>query len=127
MSFSADEMLLRYVNLSTCFREPWTAIDWYSIIWTPDLLDKIKYFFPSSGRVNSTICTHHTDADKAYEKKASRELHKNAKSYIEQILAATFLKTVAKTIQIRRTRYARHCWRSKDKLISNDHLWTLSH
>ena len=35
------------------------------------------------------------DADKANRKKARQELHKNATSYIEQILEATFHKTAA--------------------------------
>ena len=34
---------------------------------------------------------------------------------------------ITETIQVRRTRHARHCWRSRDELISNDHLWTPSH
>ena len=34
------------------------------------------------------------------------------------------LPPVSKTIQVRRTRYAGHCWRSKDELISNVLLWT---
>ena len=29
-----------------------------------------------------------------------------------------------KTIQVRRTRHAEHCWRSKDELISDVLLWT---
>ena len=32
---------------------------------------------------------HHMDADKTHREKARRELHKNATSYIEQILEAT--------------------------------------
>ena len=32
---------------------------------------------------------HDTDADKTQREKARRNLHKNAKSYIEQILEAT--------------------------------------
>ena len=32
-----------------------------------------------------------------------------------------------KTIEIRWTRHTRHSWRSKDKLISDGILWTLSH
>ena len=35
--------------------------------------------------------------------------------------------TTSKTIQIRRTRYAGHCWRSKDELLSDVLLWTPSH
>ena len=34
------------------------------------------------------------------------------------------LPPITKTIQVRRTRHARHCWRSKDELISDVHLWT---
>ena len=35
------------------------------------------------------------------------------------------LPPITKTIQIRRTRHAGHCWRSRDKLISDVLLWTL--
>ena len=52
-------------------------------------------FFPSSGRVNSTIWMHHMDADKLYREKAKRELRKNALRYIEQILEAASHKTAA--------------------------------
>ena len=34
------------------------------------------------------------------------------------------LLPITKTIQVRRTRHARHCWRSRDKLISDVLLWT---
>ena len=34
---------------------------------------------------------------------------------------------ISKTIQIGQTRYAEHCWRSKDKLLSDVVLWTPSH
>ena len=34
---------------------------------------------------------------------------------------------ITKTIKVRWTRYAGHCWRSKDELISDIHLWTPSH
>ena len=34
------------------------------------------------------------------------------------------LTPVTKTIQVRRTRHAGHCWRSKDELISYVLLWT---
>ena len=32
-----------------------------------------------------------------------------------------------KTIQVRRTRHVRHCWRSRDERISDVFLWTPSH
>ena len=34
---------------------------------------------------------------------------------------------ITKTIKIRRTRHAGHCWRSRDELISDVLLWTPSH
>ena len=35
-----------------------------------------------------------------------------------------FLPPITKTIQVRRTRHAGHCWRSRDELISDVLLWT---
>ena len=37
------------------------------------------------------------------------------------------LPPITKTIKIRRTRHAGHCWRSKDGLTSDVLLWTPSH
>ena len=37
------------------------------------------------------------------------------------------LPPITKTIKIRWTRHARHCWKSKDELISDVLLWTPSH
>ena len=37
------------------------------------------------------------------------------------------LPPITKTIRVRRTRYAGHCWRSGDELISDVLLWTPSH
>ena len=34
------------------------------------------------------------------------------------------LPPIRKTIQVRQTRHARHCWRSKDELVSGVLLWT---
>ena len=34
------------------------------------------------------------------------------------------LTPITKTIQVRRTRHAGHCWRSRDELISDVLLWT---
>ena len=37
------------------------------------------------------------------------------------------LPPITKTIQVRRTRHAGHCWRSKDELINDVLLWTPTH
>ena len=65
-------------------------------------------------------------------KRLEKKLHKNVESSIEQVLATTphetpTIRTLAptmKAIQVRRTRHAGHCWRTKDELISDVLLWT---
>ena len=37
------------------------------------------------------------------------------------------LPPIMKTIQVRRARHAGHCWRSKDELVSDVLLWTLTY
>ena len=48
----------------------------------------------------------------------SRRLHPTRHQLYGHLLPIT------KTIQVRRTRHAGHCWRSKDELISDVLLWT---
>ena len=75
------------------------------------------------------------DAYEAAGEEAGRKLYKNVESSIKQVLATTphetptirHLPPITKTIQVRRTRHAGHCWRSKDELISDVLLWTPTH
>ena len=75
------------------------------------------------------------DSNKTAGEEARRQLHKNAASNLEQVLAATshkhqlygHLPPITKTIQVRRTRHAGNCWRSRDELISDVLLWTPTH
>ena len=75
------------------------------------------------------------DANKTAGEEARRQLHKNAASNLEQVLVATphrtpavgHLPPITKTIQARRTRHAEHCWKSRDELISDVLLWTLTY
>ena len=70
---------------------------------------------------------HNLDANKTAGENARRQLQKNAASNMEQVLGATPHKAptighqppITKTIQLRRTRHAGHCWRSGDELISD--------
>ena len=82
--------------------------------------------FPSSGHVDTAIWMHYLDANKIPGVKARGKLHKNAVSYIEQVLEATPHKapTIRPPIQVRRTRHAGHSWRSRDELISEVLKWT---
>ena len=78
-------------------------------------------------------CTTQT-LTKRMGKKAWRQLHKNATSNIEQVVEAALekqqlyghLPTIRKTIKVRWTRHAGHCWRSRDELIRDVLPWTAS-
>ena len=73
---------------------------------------------------------HNLDANKTDGEKARRQLHKNAtldKSWRQHPTKHQLyghLPPITKTIQARRTRHAGHCWRNRDKLISDELLWT---
>ena len=81
--------------------------------------------------VNTTVRMHHLNTDKAYREKANGELYKNITGYILNKFWKQHLRkqqpSISKTIQVRRTRYEGHCLRSKDELISDVLMWTLSH
>ena len=46
-------------------------------------------FLPGSGRVDTAVWVHYLGANKPAGEEARRQLHKNAVSNIEQVLAAT--------------------------------------
>ena len=92
-----------------------------------NLISAIKWnkSFPSCGSVNTTVWMYHVDTNKMHWEKARWELYMNAMCCFEQKLEATPHKKAAvwpptsKPIQVRWTKNVEHCWRSKDKLISN--------
>ena len=54
-------------------------------------------------------------------------LNKSRRQHPTKQLLYGHLPPITKTIKVRRTRHIGHCWRSKDELISDIFLWTLSH
>ena len=80
-------------------------------------------FLPSNDRANTAIWMHYMVANKTAGEKSWRQLHKNAASNIEQVLLYGHLPLIMKTIQVRRTRHARHCWRNMDVLVSDVLQW----
>ena len=51
-------------------------------------------------------------------------LHKSCRHHPRRHQLYGHLPPITKTIQVRRTRHAGHCWRSKDELISDVLQWT---
>ena len=111
----------------------WTAIDRLSIIWRSDLTDKMKHSFFQAAVVSILLygCTTWTltkrlekKLDGSYTRTLRAELNKSWRQYPTRHQLFGHLPPITKTIQVRRTRHAGHCWRSKDELISDVLLWT---
>ena len=101
--------------------------------WKSDLIDKIKGSFFQAAVVSILLyrCTTWT-----LTKRLEKKLDGNYTRLLRAILNKSWrqhptrhelyghLPPITKTIQVRRTRHAGHCWRSRDELISDVLLWT---
>ena len=106
------------------------------IIWESDLTDKMKRSFFQVAVVSILLygCTTWT-----LTKRLEKKLDSNYTGMLRAILNKSWrqhptkhqlyghLPPITKTIQVRQTRQAGHCWRSKDELISDVLLWTLTY
>ena len=112
----------------------WTAINKLSIIWKSDLTNKMKRSFFQAAVILILIygCTTWM-LTKRLEKKLdyTRMLHailkKSWRQHPTKHQLYSHLPPITKTIQVRWTRHAGHCWRSRDELISDLLLWTSSY
>ena len=119
--------------IDTRLTKTWTAIDRLSIIWKLDLTDKRKRSFFQAAVVSILLyeCTTWTQT-KRLEKKLDGNytrilraiLNKSWRQHPTRHQLYGHLPPITKTIQVRRTRHEEHCWRSRDKLISDVLLWT---
>ena len=120
-------------DIDTWLMKAWTAIDRLSIIWRSDLTDKIKRSF-SQGAVVSILlygCTTwmltkwlKKKLDGNYTRVLRAILNKSWRQHPTRHQLYGYLPPITKTIQVRWTRHAGHCWRSRDELISDVLLWT---
>ena len=120
-------------DIDTRLTKAWTAIDRLSIIWKSDLTDKMKRSFFQAAVTSILLygCTTWT-----LTKRLDKKLDGNYTRMLRAILNNSWqqqptrhqlyahLPPITKTIQVRRTRHAGHCWRSRDELISVVLLWT---
>ena len=119
--------------IDTLLPKAWTAIDKLSIIWKSDLIDKIKRSFFQAAVVSILLygCTTWTltkrlekTFDGNYTRMLRAILNKSWRQYPTRHQLYGHQPPITKTIQVRRTRNAGPCWRSKDELISDVLLWT---
>ena len=111
----------------------WTAIDRLLIIWKSDLTDKMKRSSFQEAVVSILLygCTNWTltkwlekKLDGNYTRMLRAILNKSWRQQPTRHQLYSHLPPIMKTIQVRRTRHAGHCWRSRDELISDVLLWT---
>ena len=127
-SFSSTEK-----DIYTRLTKAWTAIHKLSMIWKSNLTDKMKRSFFQVAVVLILLygCTTWT-----LTKRLEKKLDGNYTRILRAILNKTWWQHPTKhqlyghllpntrSIQLRRTRHAGHCWRNRDKLISDVLLWT---
>ena len=111
----------------------WTAIDRLSITWKSNLTDKMTRFFFKAAVMSILLYGYTTwTLTKRLEKKLDGNytrifraiLNKSWRQHPTKHQLYGHLLPIMKTIQARRTRYAGHCWRSRDELIIDVLLWT---
>ena len=120
-------------DINTWLMKAWTAINKLSIIWKSDLTDKMKcsFFLAVVMLILLYGCTTWT-LTKWLEKKLDSNyirmqwaiLNKSWLQHPTKHQLYSHLPPITKTIQVRQTRHAGHCWRSRDELISDVLLWT---
>ena len=123
-------------DINTRLTKAWTAINRLLIIWKSDLTDKMKCSFFQAAVASILLygCTTWT-LTKRLEKKLDGNytrmlwaiLNKSWQQQLTRHQLYGHLPPIMKTIQVRRTRHAGHCWRSRDELISDVLLWTPTH
>ena len=120
-------------DVDTRLTKAWTAINRLLIIWKSDLTNKMKRSFFQAAVISILLygCTTWT-----LTKRLEKKLDGNYTRMLRAILNRSWrqhptrhqlyghLPPITKTIQVRRTRHAGHCWRSRDELISDVLLWT---
>ena len=122
--------------IDTRLTKAWTPINRQSIIWKSDLTDKMKRSFFQAAVTSILLygCTTWT-----LTKRLEKKLDGNYTRMLRTILNRSWrqhptrrqlyghLPPITKTIQVRQTIHAGHCWRSRVELISDALLWTPTH
>ena len=120
-------------DIDTRLTKAWTTINKLSIIWKWVLIDKMKCSFFQAAVMSILLygCTTWT-LTKRLEKKLDGNytrmlwaiLNKSWRQHPTKHQVYSHLPPITKAIQVRWTRHAGHCWRSRDKLIIDVLLWT---
>ena len=123
-------------DIDTQLTNAWTAIHRLSVIWQSDQTDKMKCSFFQAAIVLILLhgCTTWTltkwlekKLDGNYTRMLWAILNKSWRQHLTKQQLYGHLPPIMKTIKVRQTRHAGHCWKRRDKLISDVLLWSPSH
>ena len=132
-TYLGSSVLSTEKDIDTRLTKAWTAIDKLSVIWKSDLTDKMKRSFFQAAVVSILL---YGCATWMLTKRLEKKLDGNYTRMLRAILNKSWrqhptkhqlydhLPPITKTIQVRPTRHAGHCWRSGDELKSDVLLWT---
>ena len=120
-------------DIDTWLTKAWKANDRLSIIWKSNLTDKMKRSLFQAAVVSILLygCTTWTltkrlekKLDGYYTRMLRSILNKSWRQHPTRHQLYGHLPPIKKTILVRRTKHAGHCWRSRDELMSDVLLWT---
>ena len=120
-------------HIDTRLTKTWTAINRLSNTWKSDLTDKMKHSFFQAAVASILLYGFTTwtvtkrpekKLDGNYTRMLRAILNKFWRQHPTRHQLYGHLPPITKTIQVRRTRHAGHCWRSRDELIRDVLLWT---
>ena len=123
-------------DIDTRLTKVWTAINTLSIIWKSNLTDKMKRSFFQAAVTSILLygCTTWTltkrpekKLDGNYTRMLRAILNKSWRQHPTRHQLYGHLPPITKTVQVRRTRHAGHCWRNRAELIRDVLLWTPTH
>ena len=116
------------IDLDTQLTKAWTVINRLPVIWKSDLTNKMKCSFFQAAIMSILLygCTTwiltkrlEKKLDSNYTRMLQAILNKSWRQHPSKQQLYAHLPPITKTIQVRQTRHAEHCRRSRDKLISD--------
>ena len=119
-------------DIDTWLMKAWTTVNKLSIIRKSDLTDKMKCSFFQAALMSILLygCTTWTltkrlekKLDGNYTRMLQAILNKSWKQHPTKHQLYGQLPPITITVQVRWTRHAGYCWRSKDEFISDALLW----
>ena len=136
LTYQGSSVWSTKTDINTQLTQAWASIDRLSVIWKSNLTDKIKRIFSQAAVVSILLYGYTTRAlTKCLEKKLDGNYTRMLRAILNKSWRQNSTKqqlyghrpSITKTIQVRRSRYAGPCWRSRDELISDVLLLTPSH